>query len=123
MIGNDESQVGAQPSWLDDVLRAALTDIPDEQPAAGAVPADMVADIGRAIDDGWPQGRPPTLEELAADGDADDGHDGHRSTELTHEQSWADPVTDEASGTSHPHGWHHHYDHSAHIDPEHDTHP
>jgi hypothetical protein len=120
MIDNGENQVGPEPSWLDDVLRSALTEIPQEQTDIGSAPAEMASEIARAIEEGWPHGRPPTLDELADDADdAGEVREGHWSSDPTHEQSWPDPVIDEDPGQGHLHGWHRHDDHSADTDPEH----
>lgn len=122
MTDDGDNPLGPEPSWLDDTLRAALTHIPQESAATGSLPVATLEEIDRAIDGGWPQGRPMTVEELAAGADTGDSHDDHWSADLTHEHGWADPVADEAINPDHLHGGHHHDDQSSHIDPDHGPH-
>jgi hypothetical protein len=116
---DDDNSLGPEPSWLDHTLRAALTHIPQESTATGSLPVALLEDIDRAIDDGWPQGRPMTVEELAAD--SGDSGGGHWSADVTHGHSWADPAAEFAE-PDHLHGGHHHDDHSSHIDPDPEPH-
>ena len=51
---------------VDDALRDLLTFVPDELDAV--LPADALAQIRDAVEVGWPDGHPPTVDELANDG-------------------------------------------------------
>jgi hypothetical protein len=59
---------------LDRNLRGLLTNIPDQYSTDAAVPANVAVRIHAAVLSAWPNGRPPTADELAAE---DAGHGSH----------------------------------------------
>lgn len=118
MADDVSNLVSPEPSWLDDALRAALTRTPEGAAADGALPAAMLEEIDSAIDAGWPQGRPPTVEELAASGDIDDHEPRQYAGDGIGEHGSTHSPADHGVDVSHVHGWHHHEDHSTHIDPD-----
>ena len=120
MTTEGDNPLGAEPLRLEDALRAALTQIPEELGAAGSLPVAMLEEIDRAIDDGWPLGRPMTVEELAAD--SSDSPAGHWHDGVTQYHGWADPATGEFAEPDHLHGGPHQDDHSSHNDPDHGLH-
>jgi hypothetical protein len=66
-----DSATNPDAAFLDRTLRELLTNNPDPYPTDDAVPAD-VARIHAAVLCAWPDGRPPTPDELAAE---DAGHE------------------------------------------------
>jgi len=106
------------PSWLDDMLRAALTRLPEDVAVQGAQPAAMLDEIDRAIDAGWPQGHPLTLEELAADHAGTESRGEQWSGEGGYGHHWDHSGSDQGIHPDHVHDWHHHEEHSTDIDPD-----
>lgn len=116
MTDGDPDSGAAEPAWLDDMLRVTLTDIPVAD-AAWSPPPGLLNEIDRGIDDGWPDGQPPTVDELAAaDGDAGPAH--WASGDVSGEHGWTDPDVDLSPDLGHVHGWHHDDDHGGPNDPE-----
>jgi hypothetical protein len=67
-----DSATNPDAAFLDRTLRGLLTNIPDPYPTDAAVPTDMAARIHAAVLSAWPDGRPPTPDELSAE---DAGHE------------------------------------------------
>jgi hypothetical protein len=63
--GDSASNVDA--ALLEHTLRQLLTDITDQPPADADVPAEVTAQIHDAVRLAWPDGHPPTLDELPDD--------------------------------------------------------
>lgn len=102
--GDPEADVDA--AILDDALRELLNDIAPENPLP---PADTISAIRDAIDKGWPDGSPPSAEDLPSEYSAD----------------VVDPtddfgLSDHWSDTSVEHG-HHDFTHDGGGDQDHDA--
>jgi hypothetical protein len=71
--GHDgDPQTDPDAALLDHQLRQLLTDFPDASDIGGALPLGAADEISRAIGRAWPDGQPPTPEELAGEDDAYD---------------------------------------------------
>jgi len=57
---------------LDHQLRELLTDLPHPGDFGSALPPEVAEEISRAVSWAWPDGHPPTADELARE---DAGHD------------------------------------------------
>jgi hypothetical protein len=55
------------PADIDEFLRSQLSINDEDVAAASSVEFDAAIEIAAAVDVAWPDGRPPTVEELAAD--------------------------------------------------------
>ncbi len=123
-MNTDDNQPDADPATVDELVRDWLNNI---DPVATAVPpnADPATEIAHAITIGWPDGHPPTLDELAEDthmalGDAADipqdaGHtDPHHQVDEAHhfDTQWNDP--------SNPHHLTDDQHHADDLHPDHD---
>jgi hypothetical protein len=129
------------PADVDQFMREWLSTIDEHDiDAASSSDFDPAIEIAAAIDVGWPDGRPPTLEELEADPPAgfedlisgawEDAltagdHDGHGG-----DDGWGDAAASEGGGNAgdessleHPHpGGDHHDDGTTHqLDTDHDS--
>lgn len=73
MNGHDEFANYGDPetdpdaALLDHELRQFLNDIPDSANAGAHLPPDAASEIAHAVNLAWPDGRPPTVDELGAD--------------------------------------------------------
>jgi hypothetical protein len=56
---------------FDHELRSLLTDITHGSDRPGLLPPEALAEIDRAISRGWPEGVPPTAEQIAQEDHAD----------------------------------------------------
>ena len=81
---------------LDHQLRDLLTDLPHPGDSGSTLPPEVAEEISRIVDSAWPDGHPPTADELAAE-DAGYEHAGHDS-----DLHWTGLDPDHAS-----HGIHH----------------
>jgi hypothetical protein len=68
---------------LDETLKQLLTKIPDPHPTDAEVPAEVAAQIHEAVQLAWPNGHPPTLDELAAE-DTDEWGRAHPADPSDH---------------------------------------
>lgn len=94
---------------LDDELRDLLTDFPAAGHSGDDLPAAALHEISDAVSTAWPDGHPPTPEELAAD---DAGQESHgdiwgfesQDVHITHDSHYGEFDQPDAGHHDHGHG-------------------
>jgi hypothetical protein len=101
---------------LDHELRQLFNDIPDSGDFRAELPPEAAAEIARAVDLAWPDGRPPTPDEVArddyqhemsGDGPDFDPHHGdglHGDHDLGHDHDQGHGHTEHGDYGHHDHG-------------------
>ncbi|MFZ0714241.1 hypothetical protein [Mycobacterium sp.] len=101
---------------LDDELRDLLTDFPAAGQSGNDLPAAALSEISDAVRTAWPDGHPPTPEELAAE---DAGNESPGDISGFESQDFHIPHDSHYSEFDHPDAGHPDYSHE-HPDHGHD---
>ncbi|MEZ0352084.1 hypothetical protein [Mycobacterium sp. pR1184] len=84
--GFDDEFFFADDAVTDQVLRDLLTQIPHSPDPTGEIPAEALAEIDRAVSAAWPDGTPPSAEQIARE----DGDDTHLTDDSASHHPWSD---------------------------------